>query len=113
MYRLDLFSAAWSFNSHPSGSPLSSLWLSISVPLSLPLPASPYLVIGAVLLLAFLALEEASGGAARFGHLVLTDSLLSHSVPQLPQLITGHFLARNKFVLQGRESQGPCPIPGV
>lgn len=60
-----------------------------------------HLVIGTVLFLAFAALEEVSGSAAGLGHLVLTNSLLSHGVPQFPQLITGHFLERNKSALQG------------
>ena len=66
-----------------------------------PQPPLPHLVIGTVLLLAFAALEQVGGGAARLGHLVLTDSLLGHGVPQFPQLVAGHFLERKEFALQG------------
>lgn len=51
-----------------------------------------HLVVGAVLLLALAALEEVGDGAARFGHLVLTDGLLGHGIAQLLQLIAGHLL---------------------
>lgn len=51
-----------------------------------------YLVIGAVFLLAFAALQQVRGGAAGFGHLVLPDGLLGENVPQLLQLVAGHFL---------------------
>lgn len=62
---------------------------------------TPYLVVGAVLLLALAALEEVGGGAAGLGHLVLTDGLLGHGIPQFPQLITGHFLEKTECALQG------------
>lgn len=57
-----------------------------------------HLVVGAVLLLALAALQQVSGGAASFGHLVLPDGLLRENVPQLLQLITGHFLHEDKEV---------------
>lgn len=71
---------------------------------------TPYLVIGAIFLLAFAALEEVGGGAACLGHLVLTDGLLGHGVPQLPQLITGHFLERNESALQGQGAPGALAL---
>lgn len=100
----------------PSVCSPSPLWTSLhSLPLSLGLhlsalsPPPPYLVIGTVLLLAFAALEEVSGGAACLGHLVLTDRLLGHGVPQFPQLITGHFLERNESAFQGWGVTGALP----
>lgn len=57
-----------------------------------------YLVVGAVLFPALAALQQVSGGAASFGHLVLPDGLLRENVPQLLQLITGHFLHEDKEV---------------
>lgn len=53
---------------------------------------APYLVVGAVLLLALAALQQVSGGAASLGHLMLPDGLLGQSAPQLLQLVTGHLL---------------------
>lgn len=40
---------------------------------------------------------------------MLTDGLLGHGIPQLPQLITGHFLERNKSALQGQGVPGVLP----
>lgn len=57
-----------------------------------------YLVVGTVLLLALAALQQVSRGTASFGHLVLPDGLLRENVPQLLQLITGHFLHEDKKV---------------
>lgn len=54
------------------------------------------LVVGAVLLLALAALQQVSGGATSFGHLVFPDGLLGENVPQLFQLVTGHFLHKQK-----------------
>lgn len=54
-----------------------------------------YLVVSAVLLLALAALQHVCGGPTSFGHLVLPDGLLSENVPQLFQLIAGHFLNHN------------------
>lgn len=51
-----------------------------------------YLVVGAVLLPAFFTLQQVSGGASSFGHLMLPDGLLGENAPQLFQLITGHLL---------------------
>ena len=91
----------------PRRAPLRSLALQPLLPAGLPLSSfwspdpTPYLVIGAVLLLAFAALEEVGGGAACLGHLVLTDGLLGHGIPQFPQLNTGHFLEKKECALQG------------
>lgn len=57
--------------------------------------SSVYLVVGAVLLLALAALQQVSGGATSLGHLVLPDGLLGENVPQLFQLIAGHFLHKD------------------
>ena len=51
-----------------------------------------YLVVGAVLLPALAALQQVCGGPTCFGHLVLPDGLLGENIPQLFELITGHFL---------------------
>lgn len=76
-------------------------------------PPTPCLVIGAVLLPAFAALEEVSRGAACLGHLVLTDGLLGHGIPQFPQLITGHFLEKKECALQGQGApRSPTPHLG-
>lgn len=57
---------------------------------------SVYLVVGAILFLALAALQQVGGGAARFGHLVLPDGLLGENISQLFQLITGHFLDKQR-----------------
>lgn len=60
-----------------------------------------YLVIGAVLLLALAALQQVSAGATSFGHLVFPDGLLGEDIPQLFQLIAGHFLQKKKNMTCG------------
>ncbi len=59
---------------------------------------SVHLVVGAVLLLALAALQQVGGGATSFGHLVFPDGLLGENAPQLLQLVTRHFLRRNRDV---------------
>jgi len=54
-----------------------------------------YLVVGAVLLPALAALQQVCGGPTCFGHLVLPDGLLGENIPQLFELITGHFLQKH------------------
>lgn len=61
-----------------------------------------YLVVGAVLLLALAALQQVSGGAASFGHLVFPYGLLGESVSQLLQLVAGHFLHKDRGVKRWR-----------
>ena len=54
-----------------------------------------HLVVGAVLLPALAALQQVGGGATSLGHLVFPDGLLGENVPQLFQLVAGHFLRRH------------------
>lgn len=54
------------------------------------------LSVSAVLLLAFAASEEVGLSATCLGHLVLPDRLFRHSLPDLLQLVTGHFLPRRE-----------------
>ncbi len=64
---------------------------------------SVHLVVGAVLLLALAALQQVGGGATGFGHLVLPDGLLGENVPQLFQLVAGHFLQKYSREKNGAE----------
>lgn len=57
-----------------------------------------YLVIGAVFLLALAALQQVGGGATGFSHLVFPDGLLGEHVPQLFQLVAGHFLNKDDMM---------------
>lgn len=57
-----------------------------------------YLVIGAVFLLALAALQQVGGGATSFSHLVFPDGLLGEHVPQLFQLVAGHFLNKDDMM---------------
>lgn len=68
---------------------------------------SVYLVVGAVLLLALAALQQVGGGATGFGHLVLPDGLLGENVPQLFQLVAGHFLHEDNV---SREQGEQCEV---
>ena len=72
-----------------------------------------YLVVGAVLLLALAALQQVSGGATSFGHLVFPDGLLGENVPQLLQLITGHFLYEDRGVKKDGAEGTVCRIVSV